>query len=552
MFAKLFRGELFTPLEPFYFLFLATAFLGMWTSFDRGRASVIFIAILAGYLAYSLIGFQPLDRLVQFTHALGLLACFLVVHFILSNNWQTFPADFEVINRVGGAWMQVRPNLTFPQMHPNMFAGIIASILPLSVANILRCRNKIRSMQGIYSITVVVILGFGLFLSSSRAAWVALFIGLCVWASLAWFLKRLGKEALKFRVFLLILFGVLLIIIAGGLATKILPNIEIGGSLGSRLGLAKGSWELAKDMIWTGGGLGSFAGLYSSYILLIPVPMFFYSHNLYLDILVEQGIFGVIAWMGLLFGGAWLLLSSLLSRNNRKRTTLESLILPIFAGVIVLILHGLVDNPFYETWSRPLQGLFPGMCVAVSVKQDLNFRIKSNWILLTIPFVILLGGWFYRPLRASIEANIGSVNMARMQLKDWPSGKWQTADKVGVLSSAKEWFYDALKFDSSNRTANYRLGLIALQEENFKIAVTFLQEARRHSPDHRGVRKALGYALTWMGENQQAVWLLSSVPEAVDELDVYSWWWNNQGNRDLAEKASQMNSQLTVQSGNSP
>ena len=63
---------------------------------------------------------------------------------------------------------------------------------------------------------------------------------------------------------------------------------------------------LAGDFPFTGGGLGAFSGLYSTYILVIFVPLFTYSHNFFLDVAVEQGWFGLAALVVMLVGSAGL------------------------------------------------------------------------------------------------------------------------------------------------------------------------------------------------------------------------------------------------------
>ena len=63
-----------------------------------------------------------------------------------------------------------------------------------------------------------------------------------------------------------------------------------------RLDVYQGSLALIEDVPFTGSGLGGqFAMQYSRYVLLIQVPFLTYSHNLYLEAWLEQGIFGMLA-----------------------------------------------------------------------------------------------------------------------------------------------------------------------------------------------------------------------------------------------------------------
>ena len=58
------------------------------------------------------------------------------------------------------------------------------------------------------------------------------------------------------------------------------------------------------------------------------------------------------------------------------------------------------------------------------------------------------------------------------------------------------------------------------------------------TPNHRGIIKSLGYSYLWSGDFQNAQVLLTQIPEAEQELDVYTWWWDTQGRNDLSENAS--------------
>jgi hypothetical protein len=47
-----------------------------------------------------------------------------------------------------------------------------------------------------------------------------------------------------------------------------------------------------------------------------------------------------------------------------------------------------------------------------------------------------------------------------------------------------------------------------------------------------------------LGDRDKAQVFLSKIPEANDELGVYTWWWGTQGRGDLSEKATLMISRL--------
>jgi hypothetical protein len=74
--------------------------------------------------------------------------------------------------------------------------------------------------------------------------------------------------------------------------------------------------------------------------------------------------------------------------------------------------------------------------------------------------------------------------------------------------------------------------------QNFELASKYLDTAYVVAPGHRGVVKSLGYCYVWLGDFEKAALLLSNIPEAQEELDVYVWWWGTQGRDDLSNKAA--------------
>ena len=100
-------------------------------------------------------------------------------------------------------------------------------------------------------------------------------------------------------------------------------------------------------------------------------------------------------------------------------------------------------------------------------------------------------------------------------------------------------FQKALRLNPDQVTALYRIGTIALSQLEFNKAVSYLMRAHSQNPTHRGISKQLGYALVWDGKIDRGVQLLQSIPEAREELLVYSWWWTTQDEDELSLLASE-------------
>ena len=147
---------------------------------------------------------------------------------------------------------------------------------------------------------------------------------------------------------------------------------------------------------------------------------------------------------------------------------------------------------------------------------------------------------FHKPVLASWYANIGALSLAKEELVGWPTGKWSNGSNVASLHEAESYFLKSLNSDYANQTANYRMGLIWMLRRDFSKAVNYLEISYRTTPSHRGIIKNLGYCYTWLGEYDKALLLLEQIPEAGEEMQTYTWWWNTNNREDLAQKASNM------------
>jgi putative inorganic carbon (HCO3(-)) transporter len=139
------------------------------------------------------------------------------------------------------------------------------------------------------------------------------------------------------------------------------------GGLGERLDIWSRSIFMIQDFPFTGIGMGTFTEVADSlYPFSLALPgTINHAHNLFLQIAVDLGVLGLIAWMAILF--TILALSWQLYRS--KTSLMQSSIAGIGAGLLcsqlALILHGLTDA---VTWGMvrpaPLVWALWGLAVA--------------------------------------------------------------------------------------------------------------------------------------------------------------------------------------------
>ena len=96
---------------------------------------------------------------------------------------------------------------------------------------------------------------------------------------------------------------------------------------------------LVKDYWYTGSGLGVTPMVLSTYAFLVHVPFLFHAHNLYLQIALEQGVFGLVAFVGIMVGS----LVSALSIWRYTNANVHIALAGWMASIIVILVHGLFD-----------------------------------------------------------------------------------------------------------------------------------------------------------------------------------------------------------------
>jgi len=513
-------------------IFLLTAAVGVWAAYDHDRAWAKFWVIVSAVVLYYALVSQPVENLWLVAGLASLCGVFISAYFLLTHDWQALPADIGALNRVGLWWMSFRPALPLRPIHPNIAGGLMAMLLPFPIAIALRAWHRPRISLGAFALITGGLISVGLLMTSSRAAWFALAAALGVW--LLW--GASGLAAQRMRRSRNLVFSVALLCVCipaamyalnypGGLvalANK-LPGLASGTS---RLDLARYTFHLIGDFPFTGGGLGTFAGLYSRYVMIIPVFLFSYSHNFLLDVALEQGVFGFLALVAVMLGSAWLLAAQIFQKRDLA-ADVSFLTWAVAAGLIVVGLHGLLDDALYGNGGTPLLFLLAGMTVAVTrpvsdaarptptrALRARSWKTIGGAAVVAAVVVAIPLGLFYKPALASWYANLGAVEMARIELAEWRDG---AVNDPGTpdLSLAEGLLNRALQMNSGNRIANHRLGLMAMQQSDFTAAAARLEAAHASDQGNRGLNKALGHDYVWLGQLDRALpsWLKYRKPE---------------------------------------
>ena len=163
------------------------------------------------------------------------------------------------------------------------------------------------------------------------------------------FYLGLGERRRLMRILSLALVGVLLIDVLTGL--HLVSKLSTLATASSRLPLWLAAWQMFLDAPWTGHGVGSFLHSYRIYMQSLPVWVVVdsrvtpWAHNLYLEILAELGVGGLLAF-ACFFGFPWRLWKDGMKMQGQKKL-LNSALMSAFVGFCV---GGFLEFSLWRQW----------------------------------------------------------------------------------------------------------------------------------------------------------------------------------------------------------
>jgi hypothetical protein len=538
-------------------IFLLFAALGVWTAYDPAGAWAKFWLLVGGVLLFTALAGQTEATIEWIAMGLGLFGAAVAGYFLLTHDWRVSPADFAALNRIGVAWMAVRPTLPTHVLHPNVASGIIALCTPFLLASA-RLNLSTRRPAAALFLILTGLAASALLLATSRGALAALAAALSFWG-VATLIHRLEKPLnvpagtlmnLGLAAGVVLVLGLLLLVPDGlvGLVNR-LPG---PANIGSRMDLIRALQVMITDVPFTGSGLNSFPGWYSQYVLLVPSFILSHGHNLFLDVALEMGIAAALTLLFILIG-SWALLW-MAAQKPRERLS-HHLIWASLTSLTVLLLHGLIDDVLFGSRAPLLLFLPSGIGLAALKLRRRNqsdyrpsrYSRRLGWGAAAVLVLVLLGilasagspGW---------QVNQGALLMARTELADWPTDQWADGSSLDALQPAADRFM-AAQAGSPNPNAAFRLGLLAMLDRDFGEAIEQLEVARVELPEHQGVQKALAYSYLWNGDLLLAADPLHQIRGVREELRIYTWWWTSQGYPELSTYAENMLRQLQQNEG---
>jgi putative inorganic carbon (HCO3(-)) transporter len=245
-------------------------------------------------------------------------------------------------------------------IHPNVLGGSLALLLPLTMAWLLFDHRRMSWLVRIGAGLAVLAAGSVLILTAARGAWLGLGGALLVLIFLRW---RWGWVVLLAASLALV--GLAYQFGPQGLVEFLASNNAISG-LDGRVEIWSRAIFMIQDFPFTGIGMGSFGNVADTlYPFFLNSASIQHAHNLFLQVAVDLGLPGLIAWLSMLIivsGLAW----SLFRMGSRQNEPLwQALGAGLLASITVLVVHGMIDSVVWGMVKpAPLVWLLWGLAVA--------------------------------------------------------------------------------------------------------------------------------------------------------------------------------------------
>ncbi len=242
------------------------------------------------------------------------------------------------------------PTLLADPIHPNVMAGALVILFPCALGALMFGWGELRWFERLPAgLAAAAMLGV-VVLTKSRGGYLAVGMALLVLAALRW------PQGWMVAPFVLLAGAVAIWRLGLAQVVEALTTTQSLGGLEGRLEVWSRAVFMIQDFPFTGIGMGTFAQVANAmypFFLAGPDADIPHAHNLFLQVPVDLGIPGLVAW------GALFLLAGLAGwrvyRQGRDGAAASSERLyaawgaGLFAGLVAMAVHGLLDAVTWNT-----------------------------------------------------------------------------------------------------------------------------------------------------------------------------------------------------------
>ena len=498
----------------------------------------------------------------------GILAATIGAYYLFGHDWAQDDRVKLAWLHQAGLWVQAhRPSiLPLWDFNSNEGGSVLALLLPLGLGGCAWAWVRRRwAWMALAALAVIPTLA-ALALSQNRGAWLALGVAGLSGGYLTWQVHQRRSRSVSpvssRRLNDLLIVCVALLVAGTFWAAVTLPafgqlvgtSTTGGESAMGRAAIWQSMLPLVSDYFFTGSGLGSTMMVYSSYVMMLHVGYLPHAHNLYLQIAIEQGVLGLVAFI-------WLASSAIRTLLNPDVDRVSGLSLRVaaLASMTVLVVHGMVDALPYSSVFVPLMFLPVGEAFAFHVSPNRAPAIteggleqvqapvrRSKYALLWVgaAALLVLGTLFLPSTQAMFRTNLGAVAQTRAELSryrwpDWPIQDALRRSPDVDLAPAIAQYEAALHLDLYSPSANRRLGQIELSRGDYDAAQRHLAAAFVVAPGQQASRQLLGESYAISGDMAKAATLWRTVDRSKEQLVLRQWWYEHIGESLFAERISE-------------
>jgi putative inorganic carbon (hco3(-)) transporter len=220
---------------------------------------------------------------------------------------------------------------------PNIFGRYLALVVVVATTALLwvKDRRNFWLLGG-----AILVLWLGLAQTFSQSSFIALLAGLAVLAALRW--------SWRWTLAVVVVGAVgaaLVVILIGGKGFNFSRiNLDTSG----RAHLVSGGAELFSERPVWGYGSGSFQHAYKNHLEASKAPVTI-SHTEPVTVAAEQGLLGLVAYVGLIVVALWTMGAGLWARGpDRKPTVLDAARAAVLAAFVALLVHTMAYAGFFE------------------------------------------------------------------------------------------------------------------------------------------------------------------------------------------------------------
>lgn len=282
------------------------------------------------FLYFALIDFFQSDakRLKRAFWVLMIVACVTFFNGIFQSIY-----GFDLLRHRGIIKEDYLKRIMASFIHPNDFGAYIIFILPLTFCFF---SAGLKRNQKAFLAFTCLIGCFCLLKTSSRGAWIGILIGILIY--FFFYKKKISLMAPLAVIFLIILSP-------NGLDRLKSLFAPEQNTVWERVQLWKGTWNMVKVHPFFGFGVNTFSRYFLEYKPAI-YPDIRYTHNSYLQMWSEIGIFGLLTFLSIIFT---VLITALRDMRKKIQKGLEGFILlGLSAGYIAFLIQSGLDTNLFS------------------------------------------------------------------------------------------------------------------------------------------------------------------------------------------------------------